>query len=152
MVRRITIAILVVISALLLSAGGSGVASPSRPTQNASCATVVAQAWTIKVQQKIGVATYRGNGYEVWPGSSSFPCSRAKALVPRMVRTGTAKRLRAASFDGLACGVRMVRMPRIIPADLGRLIAIRPTTARGSCWPSVGTRGFSWKPAVPRKS
>jgi hypothetical protein len=147
--RRITITILALSSSLLLvSAGGPAVALPLAPTHHVPCGTVVAQTWTIKVQEKIGVATHRGNRYEVWPGSS-FPCPRAEELVPRMVRTGTAARLRAASFDGLACRVGQVRA-RILPAALGRVIAIRPMTARGSCWASVGTRGFFWKPAVPR--
>ena len=147
--RRITITILVLISSLLVSAGGSGSALRTAPTHHVPCGTVVAQTWTIKVQQKIGVATYRGDRYEVWP--AFFPCPRAKELVPWIVRTGTAKRLRAASFDALTCRVGQVR-GRILPASLGRVIAIRPMTARGSCWASVGTRGFFWKPAVPRSS
>ena len=145
--RRITVAILVLISALLVSAGGSGVASPSRPTHHVPCATVVAQAWTIKVQQNIGVATYRGNRYQVWPGSS-FPCSRARALVPRMVRTGTAERLRATSVDGMPCRVRGEW--RFVRSKPGRVIAIRPATARGACGSTGLPRRFAWQPAVRR--
>lgn len=148
--RRVTIAILVPVSAvlavwaLLVSEEGSGAALGF-----GECGTVVAQPWTVKVQENIGVLSYRGTRYKVFNGSF-FACSTARALVPRMVRTGTAEKLRAASFDEMACREDRSRWPRFIPSETGRVIAIRPVTARGKCGSSG--KSFFWQPAVRRRS